>query len=131
MNIQSDLSRKIIPYEDAEQEHLVAWLDLMRNRHPEVLYHSIPNGGWRHKATAARLKATGAKPGVPDLFFPVARQGFHGLYVEMKRTRGGQISESQRLWISALGANGYRAEVCKGAEEAMRTVTDYFGLWRH
>jgi hypothetical protein len=122
-----------VPYEDVEQERLVAWLDLMRNRHPGILFHSIPNGGWRHKATAVRLKATGAKPGVPDLFFPVARQGFHGLYVEMKRTRGGAVSEGQRLWISALRANGYKAEVCKGAEEAMEIIAGYLDLgpWSH
>jgi hypothetical protein len=116
-----------VPSEDSEQIHLVAWLELMKKTHPDVLYHSVPNGGWRHMATAARLKATGAMPGVPDLFFPVARQGFHGLYVELKRTRGGRLSENQKRWMEALTANGYRAEVCEGAEEAKRTIMAYLG----
>ena len=33
----------------------------------------IPNGGSRHPAEAARLKAQGVKAGVPDLCIPVAR----------------------------------------------------------
>ena len=51
-----------------EQRVVVEWCDWMR-----IPVFHIPNGGSRHKAEAARLKAQGVKAGVPDLCIPVAR----------------------------------------------------------
>ena len=54
--------------EHVEQAALFRWAEFARARLPELtLLHAIPNGGHRHKATAARLKAEGVKRGVPDL----------------------------------------------------------------
>jgi rhodanese-related sulfurtransferase len=112
------------PSEDREQRVLVAWLDRER---PDIPYFAVPNGGWRSKATAGILKATGVKPGVPDLVFPAARGGHHGLFIELKRTKGGRASENQKAWLERLRAGGYRAEICAGAEAAMAVITGYFG----
>lgn len=90
------------------------------------LFH-IPNGGARSIQTAARLKAEGVKAGVPDLFLPVASGGYHGLFVEMKRTGGGRVSTRQQEWLDLLNANGYRAIVCHGADEAIREIGRYLG----
>lgn len=87
----------------------------------------IPNGGYRHQHTAYQLKRQGVKPGVPDLCVPVAREGCHGLYVEMKRAKGGRLSAEQRGWIELLRENGYRAEVCHGADEAIALISGYIG----
>ena len=86
---------------------------------------AIPNGGKRSAATAARLKAEGVRPGVPDLLLPMARRGFHGLFIEMKRTKGGRVSDAQREWLHLLDAEGYRAIVCYGAGEAIREIEAY------
>ena len=109
--------------EDAEQTEVARWLD---EEHPDVKYYHVPNGGWRHKATARRLKAMGAKPRVPDLVFPMARKAYHGLYVEMKRTEGGKLSPRQKDWLEWLTEAGYLAVVRKGADEAKAAITDYF-----
>ena len=75
--------------EGAEQATLMDWAALMAGRWPELqlLFH-VPNGGARGKAEAARMKRQGVKAGVPDLMLPVARGGYHGLFLEMKAALG-------------------------------------------
>ncbi len=60
---------------------------------------------------------------------PVARNGYHGLYIELKRQKGGTVSETQKSWITALAEQGYKAVVCRGADEAIGTIKEY--LWEH
>lgn len=114
------------PTEAEEQTALFEWTELQSGRFPEVrlLYH-VPNGGSRNKTEAARLRAQGVKAGVPDLCLPVARGGKHGLYIELKRQRGGRTSEEQEGWIKALRKQGFAAEVCKGWQEAAEMIVEY------
>jgi hypothetical protein len=112
----------LCPTEDAEQRHLVNLLARVR---PDVLFFSVPNGGWRNKVTAAKLKATGVRPGVPDLVIPEPRRGYHGLFIELKRSKGGQVSQYQKQWLASLRAKGYKAEVCAGADAAWDVITEY------
>jgi VRR-NUC domain len=111
--------------EHADQAALMRWAVFARARLPELaLLYAIPNGGHRHKATAARLKAEGVKRGVPDVCLPVARSGAHGLYIELKTERGRPTPE-QLGWIRALRRQGYAASVCRGWEQARLTIEDY------
>ena len=90
-----------------------------------MLCFHIANGGSRGKAEAARFKAEGVKAGVPDLFLPVARGPYHGLFIEMKRQKGGKVSDAQKAWISALIDQGYLAVVCYGWKDAAELIEDY------
>lgn len=111
--------------EHAEQAALMRWAMFARARLPELaLLYAIPNGGHRHKATAARLKAEGVKRGVPDVCLPVSRGGIHGLYVELKTERGKPTPE-QLGWIRALRRQGYAACVCRGWEQARAAIENY------
>jgi len=113
------------PSEGDGQRALFEWARASEGRYPELaLLHAVPNGGLRHIATAARMKAEGAKAGVPDICLPVARGPWHGLYVEMK-TATGRLSEAQKRWLSALAKEGYRAEVARGFDEARELILDY------
>lgn len=85
----------------------------------------VPNGGSRHPAEAARLKAQGVKAGVPDLCVPVAAGGYHGLFVEMKAVKGGRVSAKQAEWLRLLRRQGYAAWVCKGADAAIACIEGY------
>lgn len=115
-----------VPGEDREQQTLFQWTAIQSNRWPELdlLYH-IPNGGKRDKITAARLKGQGVKAGVPDLCLPVARNGFHGLYIELKRTKGGRTTDCQKQWLNALSSQGYCTAVCSGWAEASQLIIRY------
>ena len=62
---------------------------------------------------------------MPDLFLPVARGPYHGLYIEMKRQRGGGLSEDQKAWRDKLTAQGYSVRMCRGWLEASQVLIDY------
>lgn len=119
--------KEYIPLEAEEQRVLMSWADLEAQRHhPELnwLFH-VPNGGLRNKATAGKLRAEGVKSGVPDVCLPVARGGWHGLYIELKRRKGGRLSDEQREWIGFLESQGYRVCVCAGWEAARDCLLAY------
>lgn len=85
---------------------------------------AIPNGGLRSKKTAARLKAEGVKAGVPDIFLPVSVGIWSGLFIEMKRTKGGRLTDEQRDFIDRLDPH-FIVVVAHGAQEAIEKIQDY------
>ena len=117
-----------IPLEEDEQIALFQWAAYESGAIPELklMYH-IPNGGKRNKAIAAKFKRMGVKAGVPDIFLAAPKGGYHGLYIELKRTKGGSTSDNQDDWIDALREQGYRVDVCKGMEKAKGSILDYLG----
>lgn len=115
-----------IPTEAQEQETLFNWMRYKEKQYPELkLCFHIPNGGSRNQIEAKHLKEQGVKPGVPDLCLPVARGIWHGLYIEMKRQKGGRVSDAQRQWIADLERQGYRAEIACGWQEAAQILEIY------
>lgn len=111
------------PLEDQEQLALVNWL-----RFKGIRFHHSPNGGLRNAIVAKKLKAQGVSPGFPDLIiFPVLASGLPILLVELKRQKGGTVSDSQREWIdyiNELFCTGYpiQAAVCRGFNEAREFI---------
>ena len=115
-----------LPTEAQEQRTLFEWAAVMSQRHPVLrLMHHIPNGGSRNPAEARNLRAQGVRPGVPDIFLPCARGGWHGLYIELKRQRGGRVSAEQKEMLEALRREGYAAAVCEGWEAARDAILEY------
>lgn len=109
--------------EHREQVAVVKWFDLSYPAFRGRLF-AVPNGGHRHVAVAAKLKAEGVRPGVPDLWLPVQRKGFAGLVIELK-AKGGKLQPNQAEWLDFLGQQGYMAVLCVGADAAMQTIKDY------
>ena len=96
------------------------------DKYPKAqLLFAIPNGGLRDKITAAKLKATGVKAGVPDMMLPVARSDFHGLFIELKKGHKQRLTVEQDIWISNLCCEGYRCLICYGWEHAIETIIQY------
>ena len=115
--------------EDAHQIALIEWAEWTGKQiYPELkwLYH-IPNGGKRGKAEAARLKRMGVKAGVSDLFLPVPRGGYHGLYIEMK-AKGGRLSKEQKEFIPFAKSQGYCVEVKWTYDGARELIEWYLAL---
>lgn len=116
---------RVIPYEEEEQTELFSWAAAQESVHPELrLMFHIPNGGKRGKAEAARFKAAGVKAGVPDICLPVARRGFHALYIELK-AMDGRPSLEQNEWMIALLKQGNYAQTCYGFDSAIRLILWY------
>lgn len=107
--------------EHLEQVALVRWFRL---QHPALVLLAIPNGGQRHPAVAAKLKAEGALAGVSDLLLMTARGGKHGLWLELK-AKGGRLSESQKAFQAKAEAEGYAVATCYGFDEARAVVEEY------
>lgn len=114
--------------ESEHQQALFQWAHLREKTMPELslLFH-IPNGGKRDRATAARLKAEGVKPGIPDIMLPVARGSYHGLWIELKADHG-KPSVEQICYIEELRRQGYCALLCYGWQVAREEIEQYLGL---
>lgn len=113
-------TREICASEHVEQVKFVNWL-----KSRGIRYAATPNGGKRHLGTARKLKAEGVTAGFPDItIFPFPNAPCQPvLYIEMKREKGGRVSEAQQDWIDyimQLNRMGYlcRVQVCHGFEAA-------------
>lgn len=118
---RSTRPKSLIPLEAQEQVKVVTYC---RNRGIPIF--SVPNGGKRNFNEAIRLKQQGCSPGIPDLIIPCSKQGYHSLYIELKRKVGGHLSDAQAYWLEELTRQGMLALVCKGADEAIDVINKYF-----
>lgn len=113
--------------EHKEQVTLIEWWRYAHQQFglSEPLLFAIPNGGARSATTGALLKAEGVRAGVPDLFLAVPRGSYHGLFIEMKKIKGGVVSAAQECRCAELHSQGYAVEICHGWQEAVTTITSY------
>ena len=118
--------------EHSEQAAVIQWARINEFRYPELrwLYSSlngivIPAAPMTRAKIINHMKAEGMKPGVPDLFLPVARRGYHGLFIEMKREDGGTVSPLQKEFMQFAEEQGYLDKVCYGCDEAMEALEWY------
>lgn len=111
--------------EHTEQAYLMKWVELNRKRLPGVdRIFAIPNGGKRGKAAAGKLKAEGVRPGVLDLFLPLARGGYFGLFIEMKALDG-RLSPEQAIEIGLLTDDRYLALTAYGMQAGIDILEWY------
>ncbi len=114
-----------IPTEDEEQAAVINWAKLQEGKYPCLKWlYAIPNGGSRGKREAAKFKRTGVKSGVSDLCLPVARGGYHALYVEIKALDG-KTEPTQREFIMDMKDLGNQAVACWGFEAAKDELLKY------
>lgn len=112
--------------ESREQQLFIQWCSLNTKKYPGLdMIFAIPNGGKRNKLEAVKLKREGVKAGVPDLFLPVPKGKYHGLFIEMKFGKNA-TTEKQELWLGELEEQGYAVDVCWGFEEAKQTIEWYY-----
>ena len=114
----------------AENQHQMAvikWSQQpsIRQQWPELalLFH-IPNERHCTPQQGRMLKLMGVKRGVPDLFLPVPRGRYHGLWIEMK-TETGTATNDQKWWGDRLTAQGYLCYLCHGWDTAVRVLEWY------
>lgn len=116
---------KKIPTEFQECKVFVKWCDLNPNI-GQYLFH-IPNEGERNEWERKKQHDQGLRSGVPDYMLAIPSNGYHGLFIEMKRpgTQNHAKRDSQQEWINKLNQKGYRAVFCHGVEEAIVQVNNY------
>lgn len=106
------------PSENEIQAAFFVWLRFYESRFPALQFcFAVPNGGFRYKATAAAMKRTGTKAGVPDVFLPVASKNFHGLWIEFK-SEAGKLSQLQKDFAAFLESQNYKFLLCRKWQSA-------------
>ena len=111
-----------------EKDEQIALFDWAQYRTDLQRMFHITNEGRRSVQHTMSLLRQGMKPGVPDNMLPLARGGYHGLFIELKRLDGGTVSQAQRAWVKRLTDENYCAFVARGWEEAARTIRTYLQL---
>lgn len=112
--------------ESDEQKALIKWANATKKNIEEIgkYLFAIPNGGKRDRKEAAKLKAEGVKAGVSDLFFPVGRGGYFGLWIEMKHGSN-KPTDQQESWLYLMEDAGYKTAVCYTWIEARDAIKNY------
>ena len=102
--------------------------------HPEWPGKALPcldllrcslNGMRMKPRQVIEAKASGMVEGEPDLFLPAARDGYAGLFVEMKVPGRIRLSEDQKEVHALLRAEGYRVEVCWDRVDTVALIVSY------
>jgi len=108
------------PYEDFDQTRIASYLE-----EKKLKFTSIPNSTYTKSRWQKRKNTeTGLRPGLPDLLIIIKNKL---IFIEMKREKGGVVSDSQKAWIEALNdiSVDIKAHVAKGFEEAKKII-DYY-----
>ena len=126
--------------ESEEQAALFRWADMKvqigEYRELALLNGSL-NGVKLTIGQAVKAKKQGMKKGFPDIFLPVPRGKYHGLFIELKikpyrndkdKWVYPKVSEEQKWWIEGLIYHGYQALICYGFDAAQDEILSYLGL---
>lgn len=125
------------PIEDEECVALVKWAETQRHKGFRVseLLILVPNGAYHGKdrkagaVVARKLREKGLQAGAFDYVLPVplyppGAKGFvPGLWLEMKRTRGGKVSDDQQAFAFRMRAFGWECEIAMGWVQAAALIT--------
>ena len=116
--------------ESAYQTQVVEWsrwafkANPVRYPHLDMLHCSL--NGVKLSGTQAKIaKGQGMLSGVPDLFLPVPKNGYHGLFIEMKSEKG-RVTENQNWFLTNAESLGYKIAVCYSAKEAIAAIQAYY-----
>ena len=121
---KSSVKRKIAPESEANQQEIV--IKYLRLAYPNALYCASAGGMRTSYLQAIKMKRTGYVKGFPDLFIYEPNQDYHGLAIEMKKEKGSVASPEQKSWQEQLRNRGYASYICKGSEEAIKTIDEYY-----
>ena len=126
---------KAIPTEREESMKIMAWARLMVSTGQEPRLSLLRCGfeGLRlSMGVRMQMKRQTVSTGWPDLFLAVPRNVGHyqlcGLFIELKRLKGGSVSAEQAIMIGDLNSLGYKAIMCRGADHAISEIKRYLGM---
>lgn len=105
---------------NAEARAQAAIVEFVRMVAPHVVIWHCPNGGWRTKAEAARLRWVGTLAGVLDL--QLALPEGRSAYWETKTLRG-RLSDAQLEFIARLETLGHVWAIVRDVDDARRELT--------
>ena len=102
--LEKDISRAIVTY-----------LETLRSL-GQLTYYVNLEGGRRDVRQQVSLKRQGARPGRPDI--EIITSGGRVIFLELKRRKGGRLSDAQQAEIDNLRRLGCPCYVIKATDEA-------------
>lgn len=123
----SKIAQSVLTSSEYEiQRDIFAWAEVANGKYRGLdLMYATGSGLRLPVGLLMKAKRMGIiKKGLPDIVLPVARKGYHGLYIELKTDKG-KPSADQVIFIKRLIEEGYFAITCKGFDEAIKMIIDY------
>ena len=114
-----------VPHESEEQMAFVQWLtfkglDFFAVKNEQTMSKKSPQMAAIQEAKAKRM---GKKTGVQDLVIFTHSQI---VFIEIKRKKGGKVSEEQKEWNKIVNKYPYaKAHICYGCTDAISVVEKY------
>lgn len=119
-----------------EEELHKAVVTYLKYQYPLVLFNSDLSGVSLNKTIAAKMSALRSRRGHPDLVIYEPRNGYYGLFIELKaegisiyRLDGELVGDKhireQALYLNMLESRGYMARFAIGFDEARRVIDEY------
>ena len=113
--------------ESEQQIAFFNWCRVMSGNDPRLdTIFAVPNGGYRSKATAGRMKSEGLKAGVWDIFIPIQMGQHCGMWIEIKVGKN-RLTPGQFAFRNTVG-DAYKWKVCYSWHEAVEATCDYLGV---
>jgi hypothetical protein len=118
--------------EKDEQKLIFKWWFKQYPKFDMCLFSSLNGislgGSYKQRSiTINSARAQGMLNGVSDIQLCVARGGYHGMFIELKRSNGKESNVTPCQWsfIYAMREQGYYATWCAGHKQAIELITDY------
>lgn len=113
-------------WEYYEQCAVIEWADRQACKYPELELLTASLAGIRLTiGQAVKAKRGGMKKDMPDLHLPVARNGYHALFIELKEPKKGRVRPGQKAMMKRLNDEGNLALPAFGATQAIEIIRDY------
>lgn len=111
--------------EDMEQTLLFDWIRL----HPDIAPYCIHIANQRQTSIVMgkKLKCMGVMAGVSDVFIAIPKNGFSGMWLELK-TKTGRATPIQKDFLTRMEVAGYKSVIANGFDSARLEIIQYLGL---
>lgn len=114
--------------EKVEQKDLNAFCTKRWPEESLMMYHVVNESGASGDARyGAELNQMGRKKGVPDWPVMIPSNGYHGLYIELKRSRkkDSSITKESKSFAATAEKYGYKVVYAYGYCAALQAISDY------
>lgn len=112
----------------SERDEQIRFTVFMRRTFPAALWTTSTAGDvFSVKRRVAMIKS-GYRAGTPDIMIFEARGAYHGLFIELKRTKGGRVTPAQRTFHEKATLRGYHCVVARGWAQAACEAQRYLNI---
>lgn len=120
-------------HEETLQQAVVKYITL---QYPDVIVRSDLSGMKLTIGQAVKIKKLQSSRAFPDLFIAEPRKGYHGLFLELKKSfdevykKNGQLRniphiQEQAEMLHRLSCKGYCAMFSTGFDDAVKIIDEY------